>query len=66
VAQQQNPTMTALEEYVLISQENQCLECCRRTAIDTWETTIYEVGDRVSLHSINLDFAIAELYRGID
>ncbi|MEC4806292.1 MAG: Uma2 family endonuclease [Jaaginema sp. PMC 1079.18] len=55
-----------LEEYVLISQESQRLECRRRTSADTWETTIYEVCDLVSLSSINLKFAIAQLYRGID
>ncbi|MFP4298330.1 MAG: Uma2 family endonuclease [Spirulinaceae cyanobacterium] len=55
-----------LEEYVLISQENQRLECRRRTSAETWETRIYEVGNCVSLPSINLEFAIAELYRGID
>jgi Uma2 family endonuclease len=56
----------SLEEYVLISQESQRLECRRRTTGNTWETTIYEVGNRVLLHSINLEFAIAELYRGIN
>ncbi|MGK7933936.1 MAG: Uma2 family endonuclease [Microcystaceae cyanobacterium] len=55
-----------LEECILITQENQCVECRRRTTIDDWETTIYQTGDRVILHSIGLRFAIADLYRGID
>lgn len=58
--------LDSLEEYVLISQTNQRVECRRRTSTDTWDTTIYEVGDRVTLKSIDLDFAIAELYRGLD
>ncbi|TRU28802.1 MAG: Uma2 family endonuclease [Microcystis aeruginosa Ma_QC_B_20070730_S2] len=55
-----------LEEYVLISQEIQRVECLRRNSLGIWETTIYETGDRVILPSINLELAIADLYRGID
>lgn len=58
--------MDSLEEYVLISQECQRVECRRRTSTTTWQTIIYEAGDRVVLNSIDLAFAIAELYRGID
>ena len=58
--------LASLEEYVLISQDIQQVECRRRTAANTWETTVYEVSDRVSLKSIDLEFAIAELYRGLD
>ncbi|MEM9215608.1 MAG: Uma2 family endonuclease [Cyanobacteria bacterium P01_F01_bin.150] len=56
----------ALEEYVLISQNNQQVECRRRMPNNTWETTVYDKGDRVSLNSIGLEFAIGELYRGVD
>ncbi|HEY9661002.1 MAG TPA: Uma2 family endonuclease [Allocoleopsis sp.] len=56
----------SLEEYVLISQERQRVECRRRTTTNTWETVIYEAGDRVVLKSIDLEFAISELYRGLD
>jgi Uma2 family endonuclease len=55
-----------LEEYVLLSQESQCVECRRRTSVNTWETVIYEASDRVVLKSIDLEFEIAELYRGLD
>ncbi|MFM6403117.1 MAG: Uma2 family endonuclease, partial [Microcystis sp.] len=41
-------------------------ECRRRNSLGIWETTIYETGDRVILPSINLELAIADLYRGID
>lgn len=58
--------LESLEEYVLISQEKQRVECRRRTGLNTWETTLYEAGDRVNLSSLDLDFAIAELYRGLD
>jgi Uma2 family endonuclease len=56
----------SLEEYVLISQEEQRVECRRRTAAGTWETAVHNSGDRVVLTSIGLDFVIAELYRGLD
>ena len=56
----------SLEEYVLISQECQRVECRRRTSANTWETVIYGAGDRVFLKSIDLEFAITELYRGLD
>jgi Uma2 family endonuclease len=56
----------SLEEYVLISQDFQQVECRRRVAADTWETVIYGAGDQLTLNSIGLNFAIAELYRGLD
>lgn len=51
---------------VLISQERQRVECRRRTSDTAWRTIVYEAGDRVVLESIGLEFAIAELYRGLD
>lgn len=56
----------ALEEYVLISQESHRVECRRRTSKNTWKTTIYGTGDLVVLESIGLEFAISNLYRGLD
>lgn len=58
--------LDSLEEYVLISQDNQRVECRRRTAVNTWETAVYEVGDQLTLKSIDLTFAMGELYRGLD
>ncbi len=58
--------LETLEEYVLITQEIQGVECRRRTSIGVWETTIYENSDPLILQSINLELAIADLYRGID
>lgn len=59
----------SLEEYVLISQEAQRVECRWRTPstdANRWETVVYEAGDRVALKSIDLELSIAELYRGLD
>jgi Uma2 family endonuclease len=58
--------LDSLEEYVLISQDSQRVECCRRIAADTWETTIYEAGDRITLTSLDLEFSIDRLYRSLD
>ncbi|MEO0803901.1 MAG: Uma2 family endonuclease [Cyanobacteria bacterium J06642_2] len=58
--------LDSLEEYVLISQASQRVECRRRTSANTWETTVFEAGARVTLKSIDLEFTIAELYRGLD
>ena len=56
----------SLDEYVLISQQTQRVECRRRISEGVWESVIYEAGDRVVLESIGLEFAIASLYRGLD
>ncbi len=58
--------LDALEEYVLIAQDSQTVECRRRTAAGDWETVMYGSGQRVTLTSINLGFEMAELYRGLD
>lgn len=56
----------SLEEYVLISQQNQRVECYRRTASNMWDKTIYETGDLIMLKSIDLEFEISELYRNVN
>jgi Uma2 family endonuclease len=58
--------LDSLEEYVLVFQNTQQVECCRRTADNTWETVVYKAGDAVALKSLGLEFDIAELYRGLD
>jgi Uma2 family endonuclease len=55
-----------LEEYVLIEQDYPWVECRRRQPDNTWETVIYEQGDLVTLHSIQLTFPIEQLYQGLD
>ena len=58
--------LDSLEEYVLISQEIQQVECRRRTASDVWQTVVYEGNDLAVLTSIELEFVVADLYRGLD
>ena len=56
----------SLEEYVLISQNTQYVECYRRSAENSWEKSVYKAGDTVVLVSINLEFPISKLYVGVD
>lgn len=58
--------LDSLQEYVLISQESQRVECRRRSASGDWEVKVYQAGDRVMLMSLGLEFDIANLYRGLD
>lgn len=58
--------LSSLEEYVLISQAAQRVECRRRTRSHRWEISAYQPGDRVLLTSIGLEFDLSELYRGLD
>ncbi|MEM6449931.1 MAG: Uma2 family endonuclease [Cyanobacteria bacterium P01_D01_bin.105] len=54
-----------LEEYVLIAQTHQRIDCHRRTADNDWTRTTYKQSQPVSLQSIRLTFKIAQLYHGI-
>lgn len=58
--------LDSLEEYVLISQESQQVECWRCTVAGNWESVIYKKDDTVVLTSIGLEFAVVDLYRGIE
>ncbi|MEM8637508.1 MAG: Uma2 family endonuclease [Cyanobacteria bacterium P01_G01_bin.54] len=58
--------IAALEEYVLIEQDKQQLECYRRQADNTWKAFTYGVGEQVRFESIGLEVAIAQLYQGLD
>jgi len=58
--------LESLEEYVLISQDIQNIECRHRQSDNTWTTTIYNEGDHITLSSISLELDIAELYLDLD
>lgn len=61
--------LESLEEYVLISQDEMRVECRRRVkdgSGERWETVVYGAGDLLLLQSIELEVAIAELYRGVN
>jgi len=54
------------EEYVLISQDTQQVECRRCQPDNTWATIAYKNGDRVTLTSLDLEGDLVRLYRSID
>jgi len=58
--------LDSLEEYVLISQDSQRVECRRRRADNTWETIVYQKGEMVTFASLDLVFEIESLYLDID
>lgn len=55
--------LSSLEEYVLIAQDTQRVECYRRA--DAWDLQLYQQGDSVLLQSVGLELPIAEIYEGI-
>ncbi|MEM6255776.1 MAG: Uma2 family endonuclease [Cyanobacteria bacterium P01_D01_bin.156] len=55
--------LSSLEEYVLIEQDTQQVEC-RHCIGAQWETIIYSIDEQVTFKSINLTLPIEELYRG--
>lgn len=65
--------LDSLEEYVLIDQDEQRVECWRRqfpmeaapTPQDEWHLQVYQGEDTVVLGSIGLAIAMADLYRGV-
>lgn len=58
--------LDSLQEYVLIFQGIQQVECRRRNEAGRWDVEVYKAGDRVVLTSLGLELDIAELYRGLD
>ncbi len=61
--------LDSLEEYVLVAQDEQRVECRRRyreAETERWETVVYEKGDRVFLASVGLEVEIEDLYRGVN
>jgi Uma2 family endonuclease len=57
--------LESLEEYVLIAQDQIWVQCRRKNQAGNWEIQDYRSGDRVKLHSIDLEVSIDDLYRGV-
>lgn len=56
---------TSLKEYVLVSSEAITVDIYRLNDRGKWELTAYEPGDAIELESINLKFAIEDLFEDI-
>ena len=58
--------LESLQEYVLISQKRQQIECFRRNAEGLWVLHSFGIGDTVDLASVGFRVEIAELYEDVD
>jgi Uma2 family endonuclease len=54
-----------LQEYVLVSTNEICLDIYQRNERSRWELMSYGVGDLVELKSVNCTFPIAQIYEDI-
>lgn len=55
--------LASLEEYVLVAQDTQRVECYRRA--EQWDLQLFQQHDQVYFQSIDLSLATAEIYEGI-
>jgi Uma2 family endonuclease len=56
---------TALQEYVLVQPDRPVVEVFRRNTQDQWVLSEYGGEDRLQLESVEVEVAVAELYRQI-
>ena len=54
--------LASLGDYVLVAQDRREIDVYTRTAGDSWRRTIYGPGQTVDLPSIDVQFAVDELY----
>ena len=57
--------LESLQEYVLISQKRQQVECFRRNAEGLWVLHSFGIGDTVDFASVGFQVEIAELYEDV-
>lgn len=55
--------LVSLEEYVLIAQDTQRVECYRRA--DTWDLHLYQQDQPACFESIGLELPLADIYEGV-
>ncbi len=56
---------TSLQEYVLVSTTEMCLEVYQPTERGRWELTTYTDGELVEFKSVNLSVSIDQIYEDI-
>ncbi|MEQ1622409.1 MAG: Uma2 family endonuclease [Methylococcales bacterium] len=55
--------LESLEEYVLIAQDTQRVECYRRN--NQWDFELYQTNDKVVFESLGLSLDITDIYEGL-
>ena len=57
--------LDSLQEYVLISQKHQRLDCFRRNSDGLWTLQFYDVGSEIRLESVNFQMDLDALYEDV-
>lgn len=57
--------LDSLQEYVLVSSETQLVEVFRRGTSGSWELTVYEEGENITLQSIGLTVEVEAFYQNV-
>jgi Uma2 family endonuclease len=57
--------LESLQEYVLVGSESQSVEVFRRNPSGSWEFTAYGAEDQLSLQSVDVELAVAEIYEDV-
>ena len=57
--------LDSLQEYVLVSSETQLVEVFRRCTSGSWELTVYEEGENITLQSIGLTVEVEAFYQNV-
>ena len=55
--------LSSLEEYVLVAQDTERVECYRRA--EDWDLQLYQVDEITVFQSITLKLALADIYEGV-
>jgi Uma2 family endonuclease len=55
--------LPSLEEYVLVVQDTERVECYRRA--EQWDLQLYRAGESALLQAVGLELALADIYEGV-
>lgn len=56
--------LESLEEYVLVAQDTQRVECYRLS--EQWDLQLYRAGEQVRFESVGFELPVAEIYEGVE
>lgn len=56
--------LESLEEYVLVAQDTQRVECYRRS--EQWDLQLYQAGEQVRFESVGFELSVKEIYEGVE
>jgi len=56
--------LTSLEEYVLVAQDTQRVECYQRS--EQWDLRLYQQNNQVIFQSLGLELGVTDIYDGVE